>query len=195
MPNYVVRPGDCIESIAAQFGLHWEKVWSHPENTGLREQRRPNVLLPGDIVFVPERELRLASSATDRFHRFERDTRFCKLVLVLKDFDQPRAGEPYTLSVDGNIVSGTTDCNGKLEARIPSQARRARLLVGKPEVQEEYFLELGYIDPIEDTSGIEGRLGNLGFESIGEFQKKHRLQPTGMPDEITLARLQGEYGC
>jgi hypothetical protein len=196
MPDYVVRAGDCMESIAAEFGLDWEKAWGHPQNSELREQRQdPNVLLPGDIVFVPQRELLIVPSATDQLHRFERDTSVSKLALVLKEFDLPRANEPYTLTVDGKIVSGATDSNGRLEARITPQARRARLLVGKPEVQEEYFLELGHIDPIEEKSGVKGRLGNLGFESIEEFQKKQHLEATGEPDETTLARLQGEYGC
>jgi hypothetical protein len=196
MPDHVVRAGDCIESIAAEFGLDWEKVWGHPRNSALQEQRQdPNVLQPGDVVFVPERELREEPSATDELHHFERDTNVSKLVLVLREFDQPRADEPYTLSVEGKIMSGATDSNGRLEAQIPPQARRARLLVGRPEVQEEYFLELGYIDPIEEKSGIKGRLGNLGFESLEEFQKKQHLEATGEPDETTLTRLQSEYGC
>jgi len=185
-----------MESIAAEFGLDWQKLWAHPQNAGLREQRQdPNVLMPGDSVFVPERELRLTDCATDQLHRFERDSTLSKLVVFLKEFDQPRPDEPYTLTVNGTIMTGATDSNGKLEARIPSQARRGRLLVGKPEVQEEYILELGHIDPIHEASGIEGRLRNLGFESLGEFQKKQHLEATGEPDETTLTRLQGEYGC
>ena len=195
MPRYTVKQGDCIESIAAEFGVAWEKLWNHPENTDLRDARQdPNVLMPGDIVFV-EKEMRLAACATDRLHRFERDTCLSTLVLVLKEFDQPRADEPYTLCVEGSIVNGTTDGNGKLETRIPSRARRGRLLLGKPEVQEEYRLDFGHIDPIQEASGIQGRLRNLGFATLDEFQKKQHLDVTGEADDATLARLNSEYGC
>ena len=150
--------------------------------------------MPGDVVFV-EKEPGSAACATDQVHRFERDSRMSKLVLVLKEFDQPRADEAYTICVDGAIVNGKTDANGKLETRIPSRARRGRLLVGKPEVQEEYVLDLGHIDPIEEASGVEERLRNLGFASLDEFQKKQHLEVTGEADDTTLARLRSEYGC
>ncbi|MFH1075402.1 MAG: hypothetical protein V1753_00935 [Pseudomonadota bacterium] len=54
MPDYIVKQGDCIESIAFKHGLFWETVWNHPNNQQLKQERKnPNILLAGDKVFVP----------------------------------------------------------------------------------------------------------------------------------------------
>lgn len=67
MPEYAVKQGDCMESIAQKFGLFWEKIWNHPKNVKLNEQRKdPNVLYPGDVVFVPEKEDKEESGATEQ---------------------------------------------------------------------------------------------------------------------------------
>jgi hypothetical protein len=54
--EYVVKPGDCLSSIAAQFGIRWETIWNDPGNSKLSDARKtPNVLLPGDKVSIPKR--------------------------------------------------------------------------------------------------------------------------------------------
>ena len=73
MPEYRVRAGDCIASIAERAGVSVETIWNHPQNEQLRRQRDdPNVLYPGDIVFVPEREPGSFSGACEQRHRFRR---------------------------------------------------------------------------------------------------------------------------
>ena len=73
MPNYTVKQGDCISSIAQKHGLFWDKVWNHPKNANLQERRKdPNVLSPGDVVFVPDKDEKEESGATEQRHRFKR---------------------------------------------------------------------------------------------------------------------------
>lgn len=196
MPEYAVQPGDCVESIAAEHGFNWRILWESAENTALRQLRKdPNVLLPGDVVVIPDKAARWEDCGTEKRHRFVRKGVPSKLLLILKDFDQPRANQRYVLEVDGRIMTGETDDQGRVEAIISPEARTGRLVVGAGEAQEEYVLELGHIDPIKEITGIEARLLNLGYQSLAEFQKKHRLEATGEPDEATLTKLHADYGC
>ena len=124
--------------------------------------------------------------------------------------DQPRANVPYTLIVDGEQSSGTTDSDGRLEAQIPGNARRGRLILNPgTEEQEEVWLQLGHVGPISEISGVKERLQNLGFdcgaadeeetadleEALRAFQEKHGLEATGRIDEATRDRLLAEHGC
>ena len=72
MPQeYVVQPGDCISSIAETNGLLWENVWNHPKNADLKKRRKdPNILFSGDVVFLPDVEVRTESKPTDQLHKF-----------------------------------------------------------------------------------------------------------------------------
>jgi len=73
MPDDTVKQGDCISSIAQKHGLFWDKVWNHPKNAKLQETRKdPNVLSPGDVVFVPDKEEKEESGATEQRHRFKK---------------------------------------------------------------------------------------------------------------------------
>jgi N-acetylmuramoyl-L-alanine amidase len=208
MLDYKVKQGDCIESIAEKYGLFWETLWNHPKNRPLREKRREaNVLFPGDIVFVPEKRIKEESGQTEQRHRFRRKGIPSILRMVLKDEDdEPIANVKYILEIDGEITSGTTDATGKLEQRIKPNARKGKLIVG--EESDEYNLDLGYIDPITEISGVQSRLNNLGFdcgkvdgvlgpktrEAIQEFQIEHGLEQTGEIDQQTRNKLKEIYG-
>jgi hypothetical protein len=71
MPQHTVQEGDCISSIADQYGLFWQTIWNHSSNAALKQQRGdPNILKPGDTVFVPDRREKFEACATDQRHRF-----------------------------------------------------------------------------------------------------------------------------
>jgi hypothetical protein len=200
MPNYTVVQGECISSIAMEHGLFWEKVWNHPNNAELKRRREdPNVLHPGDVVFIPEKEEKLESGATEQRHRFQRKGEPSRLRLRVLDGDEPRSNRSYVLSVDGILVSGTTDADGRLEVGIPGNAKKAELKIGS----DIYRLQLGGVDPVSEITGIQARLNNLGFACgpvDGEFGPKtvaalNRFrQAAGLPtskqiDDATRAKL------
>lgn len=86
MPQYVVKKGDCLSSIAAEHGLPWKVLWADPKNANLKRKRKdPNVLMPGDVVFVPDTRERMEDCATEDRHRFRTMRGRTLLRIVLKD--------------------------------------------------------------------------------------------------------------
>jgi len=207
--DYVVVEGDCIESIAADAGFLWTTIWNHPQNAALKKARgTQNVLLPDDRIYIPEKHLKQIGRPTDQRHRFVRKGLPCKLRLCLKWLDEPRRNTPYVLNIDGTLHNGTTDDEGCIEIVIPPGSASGQLTVGAdPIFQQVYTLDLGGMDPITETVGIQKRLCNLGFhcEPTGEmddatasaivrFQKKYALEPTGELDASTTDELKSRHG-
>jgi len=164
MPDHTVKQGECIESIAFEHGLFWETVWNDSQNAEFKQKRKnPNALLPGDKVFVPEKQEKEVSGATEQTHRFRRKGVPSKLHIIVKKEDEPRANERYTLDIDGEFFSGTTNAKGEVKQAIAPNAKSCKLTVGEGEDAVEYLLQLGHIDPIDEVSGVQARLNNLGF--------------------------------
>ena len=68
--DHTIRQGECILSIATQYGHKWETIWNAPENEGLRKDRgQPGVLLAGDRVSIPDRRPKTFSLATGKRHK------------------------------------------------------------------------------------------------------------------------------
>jgi hypothetical protein len=209
MPNYSVKQGDCIESIAFEHGLFWKTVWNHPKNLNLKERRKdPNVLFPGDVVFIPDKEEKQEPGVTEQRHRFKHKGVPSKISIVLEDVKgQPRRDVDYVLQIDGQLFHGKTDAAGRIQHPIPPNAQRGKLTIGNGPGREEHELQLGHLDPVTEISGVQARLKNLGFdcgqsgstindqtrEALRRFQVKHKLQETGEPDQATCDRLQQEH--
>lgn len=202
--DHDVRQGDCISSIAADHGFFPETLRDHPNNAELKELRGDmNVLLPGDVVHVPDLREQEESRGSDSRHKFKRKGVPEILRIVLKDLDdQPRTGLDYTAVIDDKEIKGKTDGDGALELSIPPAARSGKLVIGDDD-SEVYELELGHTDPIEETSGVQARLKNLGFEpgsldgQLGDktkealiaFQRVKGLDETGEADDATRQAL------
>ena len=62
--TYTVVQGDYVSRIAAQQGFAgYSKIWNHPNNAELKNLRQnPEVLYPGDVLFIPDREDRSTES-------------------------------------------------------------------------------------------------------------------------------------
>ena len=211
MPEHVVVRGDCISSIAEEYGFDWRVVWDHPGNAALKRLRKdPNILAPGDIVVVPEKTVRNHPAATDRRHQFVRKGTPAKLRLQLLDVDHKvRANVRYVAEVAGALIDGVTDSEGRIEAWISPMAQSVSLKVQGQDEEEVYELSLGHLDPITEINGVRQRLINLGFscddegDQIGEstraavraFQLKFDLPETGELDQATRDRLLEKHGA
>lgn len=73
MPTeHTISQGECILSLANQYGHKWETIWNAPENEKLRKERgHPGVLLPGDHVSIPDRKLATLDLATNKTHSIQ----------------------------------------------------------------------------------------------------------------------------
>ena len=203
--DYVVQEGDCMSSIAEAAGLHWRTVWEHPGNQALRTARgSPHVLLVGDRVTLPAKQVRTVAVGTGATHRFRMKGRREKFRLRLLDEDRPRAGVDYRLVVDGQELYGTTDGSGWLEHWVSPGAREARLSV---EEGEEYLVDMGALQPASTEAGALARLLNLGYLVPGDekergalalglkaFQRVQGLKVTGTLDVPTTEALVQDHG-
>ena len=203
MPTYTVRQGDSIASIAEQNGFLWDTIWNHGNNAGLKAERKdPNVLFPGDEVFIPEKGQKQVDKPADARHRFVRKGVPHKLKVKLATADEARAGEPYTLVVGDQVLHGSLDGDGAFEHDVPGDAKTAQLILSGGD--EIINLRVGGLDPVGETSGAQQRLRNLGFDVGGEsgtigpkttgalraFQDRNGLPLTGELDGATKAKLQ-----
>jgi hypothetical protein len=62
--RHTVRQGDCIASISFRNGFLPETIWNDPNNAELRRTKHPNILKPGDIVFIPDKRPKTSSLKT-----------------------------------------------------------------------------------------------------------------------------------
>src|ERR1044072_5181447 len=104
-----------MATIAHQYGFdRYQTIWDHPENSGLKELRKnPNVLHPGDSVFIPEKVPREEGKGSDAAHSFVRRGPTTKLRLRLEDIDQePHANLRYKLEIGKQVIEGQTGADG-----------------------------------------------------------------------------------
>ncbi len=214
MPKHTVKQGEHLSRIATEAGFSDPgTIWEHPENAPLRQRREnPNVLMPGDELHIPDRELREESRPTERRHRFRRRGHQVALRIRLLDFDnRSLPNTPCELRVEGRVFSLETDSDGRIEQPILSTDEDALLIFTDPLVPFEVAtrIRIGHLDPVEEASGQKARLTNLGYfapheddgdkdrfeHAIQEFQCDHGLEVDGICGPATRAKLKEVHGC
>jgi hypothetical protein len=206
---HTLQQGDCISSIADQYRHFWQTIWNHPNNQSLRELREdPDQLMPGDEIWVPDLRAGEESAAVDQRHQFRRRGVPAKLRLRFLIKGVPRENDPYRIVIDGGeIVRGNLDGDGMMDVSIPPSAQRAQVFIGEGANEARYEFQLGHIDPLNEISGIQRRLENLGYAcpTTGElddrtrgailaFQKGKGLEETGEPDDATQSAIRDAHG-
>lgn len=210
--QYSVKEGDCISSIAYEHALFPDTIWDDSKNSELKNKRKnPNALLPGDEVYIRDKEEKEESCDCEQKHRFRRKGVPAKLKTQIMIGELPCENEEYVLDIDCVLSRGKTDVDGNVEITIPPNAKRGCIIIN----DEEFELTLGTIDPIEEKQGVIQRLENLGFYEVDEdddtdnedsededpyvealklFQESIGLEPTGEADQQTLDRLVETHG-
>lgn len=203
MPKkYTISQGETIPSISFQFGFFPETIWNNPANQELKTKRQiPDVLMPGDVVSIPDLRRKDVSAASDRRHRFRRRGVPAKTRFQLFDHEMPLKNVAYSLVVGSQTRRGVTDEHGVLEQFIPPDAETGELRI---EPNGPVFpLTFGRMDPISEVTGVQKRLNNLGFTcgepdgelneatklALQEFQKRMKLAVTGELDDETRNQI------
>lgn len=166
---YTVKQGDHVSSIASANGFaDYHIVWDHPKNADLKQKRQnPNVLFPGDPLFIPDREERIEPCSTDQRHNFQTKKFQLRLRLVLEDlYEKPIANTPCDLLLREGARHLTTDGAGKIDEIIPADTHDAMLLIKGPATpfqDDQIPIRVGHLDPVDKPSGQAARLTNLGY--------------------------------
>ena len=213
MKPYVVKQGDYVEKIAHALGVDPDEVWNDPKNADLNKQRDPNLLHPGDILYVPDPKKKWLplKAGTDNLYvaKVPRTT----IHLTFKDGNKPRGNEPYVIRGMGEPEEGTTDGDGTVEAKVPVHVREIQIAFPKSSIT--YPVLMGDMDPIEEATGVRKRLQHLGYgrapgareEEVSDadaevldrlailaFQHAQGLKATGAMDDATRAALAKMHG-
>jgi hypothetical protein len=211
--HYQVQQGDCLSSIAEKLGFpDYEAIYLDSGNAAFREKRpNPNIIFPGDVLFIPDRTTKELPRPTDKRHRFVSSRAKVYLRLCLQDdLHQPYKNTKYQLRVGRAHYQGTTGGDGMVEQRISADSSEGEITIFTMENDPSdagytFTLNLGHLDPIDETSGVDARLINLGFgppdqdgrglsdevrvEMLKSFQDRFGLEVTGGIDEATRRKL------
>jgi hypothetical protein len=214
--DYIVQQGDYISKIAADNGFtDFNTIWNDGANAQLKAQREtPNVLMPGDKLHIPDKEVRTESRPTDATHEFVLSGKPLKLRLVIHDMeDKPVSGKPCDLKVTGSpdVSPLSTDGSGMAEREIKPDAQAGTFKLkdaGLP-IDLDLTLKIGHLDPVDKITGQKGRLNNLGYDAgevnedvtlqfksaVEEFQCDQKLSVDGDCGKNTQAKLKQVHGC
>ncbi len=216
---HTVAQGEHLSSIAKKYGFSsYKTIWDHSQNAELKNKRQnPNVIFPGDRLFIPDREEKTESRNTEKKHRFELKREKLKLRLVLEDlYEKPIANAKCELHVEGEQFKLTTDGQGKIERDIKPTDERVFLIIQDTQTPINEIvipIKIGHLDPVDEVSGQKARLNNLGYfagpvegktedenkalflSAIEEFQCDHELLVDGKCGPATQAKLKQVHGC
>ena len=199
MPKtHIVQQGEHMSGIAAQEGFgNFHTIFDHPENSDLAAKRDPHVLLPGDEVFIPDREDRTESRPTDATHTFQ--TAIPSLFLRCKLLDingTPIKHATCNVTIDsGAAPDVTTDDKGIAEERIGRLAKAAQITAHlppapsadpdnpPPDVTVVFDVKIGSLNPETKCSGQQARLNNMGYFAGFTVKDRHAV-----PAATTMAK-------
>jgi len=209
--KHVAKDGDCVASLAAQYGFADGKaIWDHPDNAALKKLRAdPNQLHPGDEVVIPERKPKALSLATGKQHKIvvKRPMRLLR-IKFLDAAGEPLKG-PYKLTAGTLVRAGELDGQGVLHEELPPSVVQAQVEIDGV----VRAVRIAHLNPLRDTNdggvtGAQARLANLGYApgavdgkagpktraAIRTFQEARGLEPTGDLDAATIDELESEHG-
>ena len=214
---HTVKKGDCLSSIAKQYGFRdYKVIYDDPNNKDFKKARPdPNVIYEGDELFIPDpkQSTKEVSVPTGQKHKFQVKLSKTLLRIVVKDEDEkPLAGKKYELALGDEIIKATTDGDGIVEQKIDPSITAGKLTVWIDDYDKgahfHWDVSIGHLDPIETIEGVQARLNNLGFycgkvdgvagrltaAALKGFQFAAGIKVTGKLDDDTKKKLLDAHG-
>jgi N-acetylmuramoyl-L-alanine amidase len=218
MPRiHTVSQGECLASIAVRYQFKdWKTIYNHAQNAEFKRLRpNPNVIYPGDKIYIPDAQVKNYSGNTEQQHKFVVKRQKFLLRVVLKDKRHKiLANTKYKMKVNEQVYQGTTAPDGLIEHEIPANATLVKLTTwiknpdDNSEKEQRWQLKLGNLDPQTTVTGIQARLNNLGYRcgpvdgvvgrrtkhALQKFQEKNSLEVTGTITNETRNLLDKLHG-
>jgi hypothetical protein len=175
---HTVKQGEWLSRIAAQYGIvDWKVIWDHAKNAKLKDHRNPNILFPGEKLFIPATSLKNEECETEKRHSFglKRCTDFFEMTIRYPDAT-PIKNQHYVLSITDQPLEGSTDANGHFKHERLNPAKLHSGLLELPNLNLSFWIDLGLLNPVDKEatsdstvydkglSGIQMRLLNLGYD-------------------------------
>ena len=210
-----VKQGEHLSQANLARGAHgfrsrYLTIWDHPNNAGLKKLRQdPNILLPGDGLFIPDKQSKTLTGDTGMTHVFKVEIPKLELRIALLDFcEQPLASVACALDIEGAVAQLNTDGKGSIRKPIAADSERGAVRLEALDL-DYWTIAIGHMDPVEEDSGLRARLRNLGYDAgplgfddagelksaVEEFQCDHGLKVNGTIDGTTRDKLREVYGC
>lgn len=214
MSIHTVRQGECLSSIAYSYGFNdWRTIYNHPNNADFKQKRPdPNLIYPRDVLYIPDSELKEIDCSTEKLHVFQVDLNPTYLNVCLQDqVKQPIANTPYKLTLGSLTIEDQTDGDGWIKKKIPANSEYGQLKISlnpdNPEAIIAWNIKLGHLDPLDTTTGVKGRLSNLGYEcgamnddeddvyeaAVRKFQDDTGITVDGIVGPQTRGKLKEEH--
>lgn len=201
---HVVEPGDRLSRIASLHGYaSTDVVWDAPENAALRARRpNPEILMPGDRVFLPPRRGDAHAAPERKETRLARAGIRSELRLRLEYQGRPIVprGRVYVVidtdpySPEAPYEGDVTLAEGLARFHIDPRVTEVKLVCEDPAFRLR--LLVGHLQPVDEPTGIgvEQRLQNLGYRCPipprGRNHPGHRGERRLAPEaERSLARF------
>ncbi|MEM9691445.1 MAG: hypothetical protein AAGA56_02780 [Myxococcota bacterium] len=210
---YVIQPGDTLRRVAMLHDLDPTSIWGHEKNAELAEERDPEMLAPGEILFIPEPEDPTLTVTAETSNQFSAETPTIRVYIKFEGEEGPLKEEAYVVNGIGeDPIEGTLDDEGLLDITVPLLLRYFHIEFPERDITHE--VAVGFLDPVDVPSGRRARLLHLGHLPVGRdvrdphvfatreseqrstasFQEAHGLEPTGFLDEATGEWLVRRHG-
>lgn len=209
--EHVIQRGECAAKLAARYGHNPKTVWDHSKNSTLREERKSlYVLHDDDRLHIPAPRLRWnAAQIKQRYYLRRLGLLETTRIQFLDHEKKARSGLEYLFHAeteDGQVLpdkTGRTDSGGFIVQPISPLTTRIDVTLKTGTDVEKYELDVGHLDEVETTRGLQARLNNLGFdcgpedgvhraemeEAVRRFQTENNLPVTGDANSDVLVLL------